>query len=106
MTLGSGRGFIHSETTVVSSKKLTGPARGECPGLAQRRSGKKFRKVSNAAGLALPFFSRDDNRCELAVTGNGLRAAGSGAVEHLAKFSFGFSYSPLALGHGETSRSK
>src|SRR5258708_6739442 len=65
-------------------------------GIAQRRGGKKLREVSNAAGLALPFFSRDDNGCELAITGNGLRTAGSGTVEDLAEFSFGFGYSPLA----------
>ena len=41
------------------------------------------------------------NGGELTVTGNGLRAAGSGTVEDFAEFSFGFGYSPLALGLGK-----
>jgi hypothetical protein len=40
-----------------------------------REGGKKFCEVGNTPGLALPFFSRDDDGHTFAVKGNGLRAA-------------------------------
>ena len=75
-------------------------------GIAQRRGRKKLCEVANTPGLALPFFSRDDDGCKSAVTGNGLRAARAGTVEDLAEISFGLGYRPLALVHSGTSHRK
>jgi hypothetical protein len=72
-------------------------------GTSQRRGGKEFCEAANMPGLALPFFSRDDDGCKFAVTSDGLRAPGTGTVQDLTEFSLSFGYSPLALGQSETS---
>src|SRR6266403_1115875 len=113
MTLGSGRGFIHSETTVVQQKTHRSSSRGESWTRSScKLESRRGEAAKNSARFPTRRVLRSHSSAEtITAVSWPLRVmlcgrAGSGTVEDFAEFSFGFGYSPLALGHRETSRSK